>query len=222
MKKKELSTKAVSFREWPKALGEVTPMVLRERMALTIKWYLGWCKQKGVCCSVHSAKRFLDEAKGEKKPRDSEYQNWREALLWFFRNAPKGEVYQGKQGHHPYEDEIPDTADEIENKWERSLAKALRRKHMMLKTEKAYRGWLKQFLKWLGEGKDPSEVCDTGIREFLDYLAIDRDLAPPTQKQALNALVFFYKHVLERKIDVSGFHKARERETLPVVLSEWK
>ena len=71
MKNKKLSSEAVSFRGWPEALGQVTPMTLRESMGLIIKWYLGWCKRKSVGASFHSARQFLEEAKAEKKPEDS-------------------------------------------------------------------------------------------------------------------------------------------------------
>ncbi len=58
------------------------------------------------------------------------------------------------------------------------------------------------------------------IGEFLDFLAIQRKVAPGTQKIALNAIVFMCRHVLGREAgDFSDYHKASGPKKLPVVLT---
>ncbi len=58
------------------------------------------------------------------------------------------------------------------------------------------------------------------VRAFFSYLATDRDVAPATQNQALNALVFLYKAVLERPLgEIPGIVRAKKRPRLPVVLT---
>lgn len=44
-------------------------------------------------------------------------------------------------------------------------------------------------------------------------------MAPSTQSVALNALVFFFKEVLEKPLDGLKLSRARRRERLPVVLT---
>ncbi len=39
------------------------------------------------------------------------------------------------------------------------------------------------------------------IKQFLNYLAVNRKVAAATQNQALNALVFIFRHVLQRPIE---------------------
>ena len=59
------------------------------------------------------------------------------------------------------------------------------------------------------------------VAAFLTHLAVDRNVAASTQNQALNALVFVYKHVLERPLgEISGAVRAKRPARLPVVLSQ--
>jgi integron integrase len=55
----------------------------------------------------------------------------------------------------------------------------------------------------------------------LNHLAADRNVAAATQTQALNALVFLYKEVLERPLSqIEGLQRVQARKRLPVVLSQ--
>jgi len=61
---------------------------------------------------------------------------------------------------------------------------------------------------------------DRQVIEFLSYLAVERDVSANTQNQALNALVFLYRHVLANPLgDISSSVRARKPQKLPVVLS---
>ena len=57
------------------------------------------------------------------------------------------------------------------------------------------------------------------IAEFLTFLANDRKVSASTQNQALNAIVFLYKKVLQIPLDAFNFRQARTGKRLPVVLS---
>jgi integrase len=58
------------------------------------------------------------------------------------------------------------------------------------------------------------------IREFLTWLAVERNVAAATQNQALNALVFLYDKVLGIPVgDISGTTRAKRPPRLPVVLT---
>lgn len=58
------------------------------------------------------------------------------------------------------------------------------------------------------------------VSAFLSHLAMDRNVAASTQNQALNALVFLYKAVLDMPLgDLQGVVRAKKPRRLPVVLS---
>ena len=59
------------------------------------------------------------------------------------------------------------------------------------------------------------------IAQFLSSLASDGHVSASTQNQALNALLFLYKEVLEKKIGlIEGVVRAKRPPELPVVLTK--
>jgi integron integrase len=95
----------------------------------------------------------------------------------------------------------------------------IRLKQLSLKTEKTYFSWLRQFYGYL-KGASPYSLDDTHITNFLTHLAVDRDIAASTQDQAFNALLFFYRHVLDKEVSYLGdVVRSKKRKWLPVVLT---
>jgi integron integrase len=58
------------------------------------------------------------------------------------------------------------------------------------------------------------------VNAFLSHLAVDQKVSASTQNQALAALLFLYRELLERDLKLEGVVRARTRQRLPVVLSE--
>jgi integron integrase len=95
----------------------------------------------------------------------------------------------------------------------------MRLAHMSLFTEKSYIAWCRRFVAF-HHGKHPRDMGTKEITVFLTHLAADRNVAASTQNQALNALVFLYREVLERDPGVfEGIQWAKKPNFLPVVLS---
>ncbi len=103
---------------------------------------------------------------------------------------------------------------------EKSMQDALRLRHRSYSTEKTYIGWMRAFRTYI-TGKDPAALEIEDMQNFLSSLAVDRRVAPSTQNQALNALVFFYKCVLDKSPGPEEIRSVRAlpRRRLPVVLS---
>lgn len=99
------------------------------------------------------------------------------------------------------------------------LRAELRVLHYSIRTEKAYVDWVKRFLlfhRWA----HPDSLAEAGINQFLSYLAVQRKVSESTQTQALSAILFLYKHVLQRDLDyVNGFKRAYKPRKVPVVFS---
>ena len=99
------------------------------------------------------------------------------------------------------------------------LAQAIRVRNYSYRTEQAYRMWVKQYIRFHNL-KHPEQLDITNVRQFLDHLALDKNVSPSTQNQALNALNFLYRHVLDMPLEkVSGIYRARKTQKLPVVLT---
>ena len=95
----------------------------------------------------------------------------------------------------------------------------LRLKHRSMSTEKTYMGWLRRFYRFM-EGRSPDEIDASHLRDFLSYLAADRHVSKATQNQAFNAILFVFRHVLERDVgEIRSVVRAKVRRRLPVVLT---
>lgn len=95
----------------------------------------------------------------------------------------------------------------------------IRSRHYSIRTEKSYLGWLTRYIAFHSMA-DPTELSEEHIARFLEHLVVQRKVASSTQGQALSALVFFYKRVLERKLsDNIEFAYSRKPRRLPVVLT---
>ncbi len=95
----------------------------------------------------------------------------------------------------------------------------IRTRHYKYTTEQTYVAWIKRYILFHGK-KHPTEMGDKEVSEFLSHLAMNKNVAASTQNQALNAIVFLYKHVLDRPLgDFSQFDRAKRPKNLPTVLS---
>jgi site-specific recombinase XerD len=80
--------------------------------------------------------------------------------------------------------------------------------------------WVKRYVLFHG-GNHPRDLGKDGVRDFLSFLAIDRDVSPSTENQALNALVFLYREVLKISIDeMASIQWAKKRDHVPTVLTQ--
>jgi len=96
---------------------------------------------------------------------------------------------------------------------------ALRALNYSLRTEQAYLFWVCRFIR-VHRLRHPREMGATEVASVLSDLAVRRNVAPNTQAHALNALVFLYRHVLQRPLrEIPGIQRARKKPRLPVVLS---
>lgn len=92
-------------------------------------------------------------------------------------------------------------------------------KRFSRRTVEAYQYWIKRFILWSGK-RHPREMGAPEVTQFLAFLAVHERVAASTQNQALNALVFMYREVLDRDLEeLSSFERARRPERMPVVLS---
>jgi len=97
---------------------------------------------------------------------------------------------------------------------------AIRSRHYSPRTEKSYWFWIRYFILHNNK-RHPAEMGAPEVTAFLSWLATDRNVAAATQNQALAALLFLYKAVLERDLPwFDDLVRAKRPVRLPVVLSE--
>jgi len=96
---------------------------------------------------------------------------------------------------------------------------ALRTRHCSPRTEKAYVGWIRRYI-FFHDKRHPAEMGAAEITRFLSALAVQRNVAASTQNQALSALLFLYREVLEQELPwLDDIVRAKAPERIPVVLT---
>ena len=97
----------------------------------------------------------------------------------------------------------------------------MRRRHYSIHTERAYRDWVKRYVRFHNmQSRDDLRHGEEKIEAFLTYLARDRQVAASTRNQAMNALVFLYKHVLKQPLSGEiNADRACKQSRIPVVLT---
>jgi integron integrase len=102
------------------------------------------------------------------------------------------------------------------------LSASIRARHYSRQTEQAYVQWAQRFLRHHGP-RPVEEVGAPEVNAFLSHLAVKGRVAAATQSQARAALLFLYRHVLGRPLDIEegqvAIVRARPSKHLPVVLT---
>jgi integron integrase len=91
-------------------------------------------------------------------------------------------------------------------------------RHYARRTVNTYEQWLRRFLRF-HRMRHPREMGSSEVNAFPSHLAVDLQVSASTQNQALAALLFLYREMLERDLELEGVVRARTRRRLPVVLT---
>ncbi len=101
----------------------------------------------------------------------------------------------------------------------RRLRETLRTRHYSRRTEVAYVHWLRRFVRF-HHLRNPAEMGEAEVGAFLTSLAVKEGVSASTQNQAMGALLFFYRHVLRRRLGALNIlQRAKRPMRLPVVLT---
>jgi integron integrase len=209
------SKPAFAFADWPARLSaddSLTPG-LRESYRQTLKGFVEFCRQRATATSVAQAREYVELERLARAPSRGRLQEWKDALNWYFRRRREaaavalagvptlGRNDLGKRG------------------WEQGLIARLRLRQVSWRTEQTYRGWMWRFARFLG--KRPVEGAGgPEVRAFLSKLAVEERVGVATQRQALNALVFYFREVAAKELgELGDFARARKRTRVPVVLN---
>lgn len=199
----------ISFPDWSEALAAEFDSAQQQAYRWAVIAFLKYCRDKRAPASVKLIRLYLDQL-GSAPAAQA-----RPALRWFYQEA-------GRQGASPASRNLapppPANEDLGQGSWERELIRAIRRKGFLWRTESTYRQWAAKFAQFLSP-RTPYLAEDDDLNEFLSHLAVTQRASPATQRQALNALVFFLREGLRREVGDLDFKRARARRRIPTVLT---
>ena len=75
------------------------------------------------------------------------------------------------------------------------LSQVIRLRHYSYRTEQSYVFWIRRFVLF-HDKRHPGQLAEPEVSRFLTHLAVQQNVAPSTQNQCMNALIFLYKQVL--------------------------
>lgn len=96
---------------------------------------------------------------------------------------------------------------------------SIRVKHYSYRTEESYVNWIRRYILFHNK-RHPRDMGNPEVTSFLTHLAVKENVAASTQNQALSALLFLYRHVLQQPLDESiNAVRAKQTQYLPTVLT---
>ena len=236
---KPTGMKEIAFTNWPERLAQA-PLSDRQKesFAITIRWYLSFCRRGRGGVTLQSARDFIEWAREKKHPEPWKLESWREAIRWFFRaakDAKDAEAQKDKSrvevsnSNAPGEPSNPPTGEapapsggaptSAAPGWKTAFLTTVRRRHYSYRTERSYLVWLERFARFCRS----DQLADRGgedIKAFLDALALDQRLSASSQRQALNAVVFLLREVFGKELgDFSDYRRSKVRPHVPVWLT---
>jgi len=101
------------------------------------------------------------------------------------------------------------------------VREVLRYNHYAFRTEKTYSSWILRYIHFYGGKTHPKDLNETHVERFLSHLTSKRGVSASTQRQALNAIVFLYRHVLNQPLDDKiAPIRSKKQQRPPVVLTQ--
>lgn len=101
------------------------------------------------------------------------------------------------------------------------VREVLRYHHYAYRTEQTYCQWIRRYVYFAGGKTHPRELGTDAVERFLSDLAVERKVSASTQRQALNALVFLYRDVLDVPLEGNIQPiRSKKKPKLPTVLGK--
>lgn len=204
----------ISFPTWRLTLlDSEIPCSIKQPYREAIFEFLRFCQDRHTPASIAAARLFLEAI--APRHRDTA----RAALRWFVASAKIGFNKFAPTPNPGNSAPPPAAAQDLGGAdWERDLIAAVRRKGLLWRTERVYREWAARFVTFLLP-RSPYAADGTHVASFLSQLAVEHRASAATQKQALNALVFFLQEALRRSVGEFEFKRAWARRRVPTVLT---
>lgn len=167
------------------------------------------CRQAAYAVSVFFAAQIPDVLPAQKSEQTENKQDGAPVLPHAKQRASQylAAGYQEKSSSLQWDEVIAKMAGEIKVR------------HYSRRTLQTYAQWSRQFQRFLKD-KNPDELSPVDVKEYLTHLAVKCNVAATTQNQAFNALLFLFRHALNKDF---GRHtdipRAKKSLYIPVVLS---
>jgi len=176
----------------------------RSGYELVLAWFENWRIGQPLEPGREAARAFWVQQVKSKPRADWQLDQWAEALAWYLQWLQ-------------YAQENGVEVRSLEERVYQAMDRAGGRRGLALRTRQTYGRWAVRFARWVGEAR--AMLKQERARDFLTMLVVEEKQSFSSQKQALNALVFFFKEVCGHE-DVDLEVKLRRTpKRIPVVIN---
>ncbi len=168
-----------SWRDDLKAARDVSESH-RPGYELLLSWFENWRVSQQLPPGREAARAFWVQQVKVKRREAWQVEQWKEAICWYLQWLKHAEA-AGQE------------ARTLEERVYQAVDRAGGRRGLAKRTRQTYGRWAARFARWAGDAK--ATLQQARGREFLTSLVVEEKQSFSTQKQALNALVFFFKEV---------------------------
>ena len=194
---------------WRKDLAEFRGLSDRDRTGFLVllEWFENYRLRLDLDADREAAASFwrCDVKKEGVKREDWQLDQWSAAIRWYLNWL---EACKEAGADH----------QSLPERVRKAVNSACARRGLAKRTKECYGAWAARYAVFAGEERAVLRV-ETATR-FLTSVVDDEDCAYATQKQALNAVAFFFKYVLSVEEPVFGVKLKKTGTRVPVVLSK--
>lgn len=191
-----------------------------------LRYYLDYChKYKQPYFDNQSLEKFIEKLREKKHSSDQQNEAAQAVSIYYdmlaakkFGDSPALIVKPPLTLPSPHEGRGEQGVAEWKKAHSEMFAE-IKTRHYSPKTLKSYAMWARKF-QFFTKNKLPQSLTPADVKEFLRFLAIEKNVSASSQNQAFNALLFFYRHVIKRDFgDQRDNVRAKRHRHIPVVLS---
>lgn len=110
----------------------------------------------------------------------------------------------------------------MQSKFIQQVRSVIRVKNYSVRTENTYIYWINYFIRFYSM-RHPKDLGESEVCDFINFLALKKNITPSIQKKALDAIVFLYRQVLSTELEnlnVFNFTSNGPNKKLPIVLTQ--
>jgi integron integrase len=176
----------------------------KQNFGFVLSWFESWRFKQGLEPGRTAAMAFWRAQVIAKPRKDWQLDRWAEAMRWHARWLGVA-LANGK--------ETRSLAERVH----RAVMSVGARRGLALRTRQTYAGWAARYAEWAGSAR---AILDTArASAWLAELVDQGKISFATQKQALNALAFFFKDVCGKEEVVFNVKLRQTDRRTPVVMS---
>jgi integron integrase len=176
----------------------------KQSYGFLLAWYQSWRWRERREVGRESAAAFWRGQVKSKPRKDWQLEQWGAAMRWFLRWL---EICQAEGRETRC----------LSERMHSAVLSAGARRGLALRTRETYAGWIARYGEWVGDARDAMDEAKAS--EWLGVLVKQQNLSFSTQKQALNAVAFFFKDVCGRETVHFDVTLRKTPKRIPVVLA---